>query len=822
MNGDNNNNVKPPLFVIKRNSGTELFDETKIRKRLERLVQKEPVLTDVNLDIVLRATVSGVFGGIKTTELDELSAQTCAYLITENPSYGHLASRISISNLQKESPLTFSEYVDLCSRNFRIGKNNERWHIITPDVEKFVQKHSLELDGAIDPERDYMMSYFGFKVMELLYLKKIHGVVCQTPQYLFMIESIAVCGVKSIANVLKCYENLSKMLYTHATPTLLNACFHTPQLSSCFLLSLEDDSIEGEYSLLKKCALIAKTAGGIGMSVSDVRARDSTIHSTGKGSRGVCSMLGPFDKMTEHVNQSGSRPASIAVYLTVWHKEFLDLLESKKNFGADETRRRNLFIAGSVNDIFMRRVANDEKWSLFCPDECPGLTRKYGREFEELYKKYERACKKKVTVRARDVYDRIVDSCIETGMPFHYFLDSANRKTNHQHLGTVKCSNLCTEIVEFSSEKETAVCNLASLSLPKYVNGKTFDFAKLRSVVHEIVDNLNTVVTKTYYPTIESKKSNTRHRPIGIGVQGLADVFHMLELPFDSKEAMKLNAEIFENIYFAALDASCEIAKVKGTYSSYNGSPTSRGILQMDMWEQEAKEFAAEKIDLAKKMGLDIDEDLIKNPVRYSGKLDWPSLRNKIKQCGLANSLLVAPMPTASTSQLMGNNECIEPYTSNMYTRRVLAGEFIVVNERLIKRLSDKGIWDERMKHMIIEGDGSVQHIDSIDEQTKSLFKTAWEISIRAQVEMAAWRAPFIDQSQSLNLFYGDSSPSSIGAGIFRIWTYGLKTGYYTRVRPKAAPIKFTMDKEMLKKTTPSKAVSEGDSCQIGCDSCGA
>ncbi|CAO3618587.1 unnamed protein product [Cunninghamella echinulata] len=692
-------------------------------------------------------------------------------MTTTHPDYAILAARIAISNLHKETKKAFSQVIeDLYSYvNPKTGKSAS---MISEHIYQIVQKNADRLNSAIIYDRDFGYNFFGFKTLERSYLLKINGKVAERPQHLIMRVAVGIHG-EDIDSVIETYNLMSEKYFTHASPTLFNAGTPRPQLSSCFLLTMKEDSIEGIYETLKVCAQISKTAGGIGLNIHNIRATGSYIAGTNGYSNGILPMLRVFNNTARYVDQGGNkRPGAFAMYLEPWHADIFTFLDLRKNVGKDEIRARDLFYALWIPDLFMKRVEANGEWSLFCPSEAPGLHDIWGDEFEALYEKYEREGRARSTIKAQKLWYAILEAQTETGNPFMLYKDACNRKSNQQNLGTIKCSNLCTEIVEYSSPDEVAVCNLASIALPSYVvNRKTFDFKKLHQVTKVIAKNLNKIIDINYYPVIEAETSNKRHRPIGLGVNGLADAFMLLRYPFDSEEAKQLNQQIFETIYHAALEASCELAQVEGTYETYQGSPVSKGQLQYDMWG-----------------------------VTPSSLWDWDGLKEKIKQHGIRNSLLVAPMPTASTSQILGFNECFEPYTSNLYTRRVLAGEFQIVNPWLLKDLVELGIWNEDVKNRIMSDSGSVQNITNIPTQLKAIYKTVWEISQKTLIDMAADRGAFIDQSQSLNIFIGEPNFGKLTSMHFYGWKKGLKTGmYYLRTRPAVDAIKFTVDQLSLK-----------------------
>ncbi|GFY47027.1 ribonucleoside-diphosphate reductase large subunit [Trichonephila inaurata madagascariensis] len=758
-----------PMYVIKRDGRRENVMFDKITSRIQKLCY------GLNMDYIDPAAVTlkvinGIFKGVKTVELDNLAAETAATMTTKHPDYAILAARIAISNLHKETTKTFSNVIEDL-----YNMKNERTGKITPMISEtaynVIMKNCDKLNSAIIYDRDFNYNYFGFKTLERSYLLKINGKVVERPQHMLMRVSVGIHG-EDIDAAIETYHLMSDKWFTHASPTLFNSGTPKPQLSSCFLLSMTEDSIDGIYDTLKRCALISKSAGGIGLNVHCIRGTGSYIAGTNGTSNGLVPMLRVFNNTARYVDQGGNkRPGAFAIYLEPWHSDIFDFLDLKKNTGKEEQRARDLFYALWIPDLFMKRVEKNEMWSLMCPDESPGLHTCYGEEFEQLYEKYEKEGRFRCQVEAQRVWFAIIESQVETGTPYMLYKDACNRKSNQKNLGTIQCSNLCTEIVEYTSPDEIAVCNLASVALNRYVKDQTFDFERLREVTKVITRNLNKIIDVNYYPVPEAAKSNKRHRPIGIGVQGLADAFILMRYPFDSEEAQKLNIEIFETIYYAALEASCELAEKDGPYETYEGSPSSQGILQYDMWN-----------------------------VTPTDKWDWAALKQKIAKHGLRNSLLVAPMPTASTAQILGNNESIEPYTSNIYTRRVLSGEFQVVNHHLLKDLTDLDLWDENMKNRLIANNGSIQNIDGIPDNLKKLYRTVWEISQKSILKMAADRGAYIDQSQSLNVHIAEPNYGKITSMHFYGWHLGLKTGmYYLRSKPAVNAIQFTVDKKALK-----------------------
>ncbi|MBY0518220.1 MAG: ribonucleoside-diphosphate reductase subunit alpha, partial [Bacteriovoracaceae bacterium] len=714
---------------------------------------------------IAKRTIQGLFDGITTEELDNLSAEVSAYMTSVHPDYARLAGRIAVANLHRSTSDSFIETLDKLM-NYENAHTKEKSPLIAPDLYAFAMEHKDKIEAQIAYSRDYEFDYFGFKTLERSYLLKVNGKIVERPQHMFMRVALGV-QMGNIEEAMKTYHLISEGWFTHASPTLFNAGTLKAQMSSCFLLSMKDDSIEGIYETLKQCALISQSAGGIGLAVHNIRGKGSFIKGTNGTSNGIVPMLRVFNDTARYVDQGGGkRKGAFAIYLEPWHPDFEDFLELKKNHGKEELRARDLFYAMWTPDLFMKRVETDGDWSFFCPNKAPGLSECWGEEFEAKYAQYEKEGRASKTVKARDLWFKVIQSQIETGAPFMLFKDSANRKSNQQNLGTIKSSNLCTEIIQYTSDKEVAVCNLASIALPMFVTKEgTYDFDKLYDVTYQVTRNLNRIIDLNYYPVEEARYSNMKNRPIGIGVQGLADAFFKMGMSFESAEARKLNKDIFETIYFASLSASCDLAKQNGAYDSYKGSPVSKGVLQHDMWG-----------------------------VEDSKRHDWKKLRAKIKEFGIRNSLLLAPMPTASTSQILGNNECIEPITSNIYTRRVLSGEFAVVNKFLVKDLIKLGLWNEQMKDMIISHNGSVQYIEEIPAEIKEMYKTVWEIKQKSILEMSADRGAYIDQSQSLNIHMEDTNFGKLSSLHFTAWKLGLKTGmYYLRTRPAVDAIKFTI-----------------------------
>lgn len=755
------------MYVIKRDGRREPVKFDKITSRIEKLCYGLSPL--VNPISVALKVIEGIYDGVKTTELDNLAAEVAASMTTTHPDYAMLASRIAVSNLHKNTKKSFSETIkDLY--HYINPKTGERAPLIADDVYEIVMENADLFDSAIIYDRDFGYDYFGFKTLERSYLLRINGQVAERPQHMLMRVAIGI-HKRDLDAALETYDLMSKRYFTHATPTLFNAGTPKPQMSSCFLLTMKDDSIDGIYDTLKQCAKISQSAGGIGLSIHNIRATGSYIRGTNGTSNGIIPMLRVFNDTARYVDQGGGkRKGSFAIYLEPWHADIFDFLDLKKNHGKEELRARDLFYALWIPDLFMKRVEADEHWTLMCPNECPGLYDTYGKKFEELYEQYEREGRGRKTIKARELWQKIIESQIETGTPYMLYKDACNEKSNQKNLGTIRSSNLCTEIIEYTSPDEVAVCNLASLALPMFVDGNQFNHQLLYDVTYRVTINLNKIIDRNFYPVPEAERSNKRHRPIGLGVQGLADTFIKLRLPFTSPEAKKLNKEIFETIYFAALNASCDMAIFDGPYETYPGSPISQGLFQFNLWGVDEKEL--------------------------SGRWNWAELRERILKHGVRNSLLLAPMPTASTSQILGNNECFEPYTSNIYTRRVLSGEFIVVNKHLLQDLMALGLWSEEMKNEIIKANGSIQHIDIIPQEIRDIYKTVWELSMRDIIDMAADRGIFIDQSQSLNLFVESPNIAKLTSMHFYAWKKGLKTGmYYLRTKPATDAIKFTVSK---------------------------
>ena len=757
------------MQVIKRNGKREEVSFDKITARIKKLVYG---LSDhVNPIKISMRVIEGLYDGVSTSDLDNLAAETCATMTAVHPDYALLAARIAISNLHKNSNKSFSETMEALY-NYIDPVTSQKAGLISDLTIDVIRRHADQLDSAIIYDRDYSFDYFGFKTLERSYLLRMNGNVVERPQHMLMRASVGIHG-DDITSAIETYHLMSEKWFIHATPTLFNAGTPKPQLSSCFLLSMVDDSIQGIFETLSRCAKISQSAGGIGLSIHNIRATGSYIKGTGGTSNGIIPMLRVFNDTARYVDQGGGkRKGAFAVYIEPWHADIMEFLELKKNHGKEEQRARDLFYALWICDLFMERVKNNENWSLFCPNEAPGLCDTYGGEFEALYHKYEKEGRARKVVRAQDIWSAIIESQIETGTPYMLYKDAANRKSNQKNLGTIRSSNLCTEIMEYTSADEVAVCNLASIALPKFVVDGEFNHQQLYDITRVVTRNLNKVIDVNYYPIPEAKNSNMRHRPIGIGVQGLADAFILMRFGFDSPEARKLNKEIFETIYFAALTESCSIAARDGAYQSFPGSPASKGELQYDMWGAEP-----------------------------SDRWNWTELKSNIRKHGLRNSLLLAPMPTASTSQILGNNECIEPYTSNIYTRRTLSGEYIVVNKHLLNDLIRLGMWDEEMKEALIVSNGSVQHIQGLPQDLKDRYKTVWEISQKAIIDMAADRGAFICQSQSLNLFVENATMGKLSSMHFYAWQKGLKTGmYYLRSKAAVDPIKFTLSDKHQRK----------------------
>ena len=746
------------MRVIKRSGRVEDVKFDKVTNRISKLTHDPyDISGGVDASMIAQQVFSSMYDNITTHEIDTLSAEICVGMITSDPDYEILATRIIASNIQKIAP-----------NNFHIAmKKLHKSGIVTEEVVEVAH----QVKDQIITNRDFDFGYFGLKTLEKSYLQKCEGKLMETPQYLFMRVSIGIHG-KDIPSVLDTYDKMSQGFFIHATPTLFNSGTPRPQMSSCFLIANKEDSINGIYGTLTECAQISKWAGGIGMHIHDIRANKSHIRGTNGQSDGIIPMLRVFNATARYVNQAGRRKGSIAAYLEPWHADIMEFLELRLNQGDEEARCRDLFTAMWIPDLFMKRVEQGGNWSLFCPDRAKGLSDVYGEEFEKLYTKYEEEGLANETIPAAEVWKAIIKSQTETGTPYMLFKDACNSKSNQKNLGVIKSSNLCTEIIEYTNKDETSVCNLASIALPKYVDKetKTFDYAKLHEVTKTVTKNLNRVIDRNFYPVEPARVSNMKHRPIGLGVQGLADVFIMCGFPFDCEESRMMNAHIFETMYHASLEASSELAEIDGSYESFQGSPASQGILQQDMWEGDTK---------------------------FSGLYDWDAMRERIKTKGLRNSLLMAPMPTASTAQILGNNECFEPYTTNIYLRRTLAGEFVVVNKHLVDDLKKIGLWSKDMKDLMVKAGGSIQTITDIPDDIKNLYKTVWEISQKCIIDMAADRGRFIDQSQSMNLFMESPTLSKMSSMHMYAWKSGLKTGmYYLRSKAKARPIQFSLEAE--------------------------
>jgi len=784
------------MLVIKRDGRKETVKFDKITARIEKLSY------GLNSDFVktieiAKKVIDGLYDGVSTQELDELAAETAATLTTKHPDFATLAARIAVSNLHKTTSKSFSSTMKRLY-TYVNPKTGENASLLSKEVYGIINKNAALLDSSIIYDRDFSYDYFGFKTLEKSYLLKLDGKVVERPQHMLMRVAVGI-HMDDIDSVLETYNLLSEKWFTHATPTLFNAGTPKPQLSSCFLLTMKEDSIDGIYDTLKQCAKISQSAGGIGLSIHNVRATGSYIKGTNGVSNGIIPMLRNFDMTARYVDQGGGkRKGSFAIYIEPWHSDIFEFLQLKKNHGKEELRARDLFYAMWIPDLFMKRVESNEDWSLFSPDEAKNLHETYGEEFEKLYEKFEKEGKARKTVKAQDLWFEILEAQIETGNPYILYKDAANKKSNQKNLGTIKSSNLCTEIIEYTSPDEVAVCNLASIALNKFVKDDlTYDHQKLYEITKVITRNLNKVIDVNYYPVEEAKNSNLRHRPIGIGVQGLADTFILMRQSFDSPEAKQLNAEIFETIYFAAMESSMEIAQKEGPYKTYEGSPVSKGIFQFDMW----------------------------GVVPSSKRWDWTKLKREVKKHGVRNSLLLAPMPTASTSQILGNNECFEPYTSNIYTRRVLSGEFIVVNKHLLKDLIKLKLWNENMKDRLMESNGSIQGFEEIPEDIKQLYRTVWEVSQKSIIDMAADRGAYICQSQSMNIHMQDANFGKLTSMHFHAWKKGLKTGlYYLRTKAAADAIKFTIVKEekSMDKEEQQSAMQCSIDNQDDCEMCGS
>lgn len=786
------------MYVVKRDGRKEAVKFDKITARIVKMCYGLDPL--VSPEAVAMKVIEGLFDGVTTTQLDNLAAEVAAAKTIDHPDYALLASRIAVSNLHKETKKTFSDVMtDMF--NYIDPKTDENASLIAEDVYQVIMDNKDRLDSSIIYDRDFRYDYFGFKTLTRSYLLKLNGEIAERPQQMLMRVSVGI-HKNDIDSAIKTYNLMSEGWFTHATPTLFNAGTPKPQMSSCFLLTMKDDSIEGIYDTLKSCAQISQSAGGIGLAMHNIRATGSYIKGTNGTSNGIVPMLRVFNDTARYVDQGGGkRKGSFAMYLEPWHADIFDFLDLKKNHGKEEQRARDLFYALWIPDLFMKRVKENGEWTLMCPHECPGLSDTHSAEFEALYTKYESEGKGRKTIKAQDLWFKILESQIETGTPYMLYKDAANAKSNQQNLGTIKSSNLCTEIIEYTAPDEVAVCNLASLALPKYVTEEgEFDHNKLFEVTYQATLNLNKIIDGNFYPVEEAKNSNMRHRPIGLGVQGLADAFIMMGYPFESEEARALNRDVFETIYYAAMTASKDLAKADGPYESFKGSPVSKGTFQFDMWN-----------------------------VTPSNRWEWDVLKEEVKQHGVRNSLLLAPMPTASTAQILGNNECFEPYTSNIYTRRVLSGEFIIVNKHLLKDLVREGLWNKDMRQKIMAANGSIQNINEIPQHLKDLYKTAWEISQKAIIDQAADRGAYICQSQSLNIFMENANFGKLTSMHFYGWEKGLKTGmYYLRTKAATDAIKFTIDKATVAQpnTKSAEEAMAEVSCSIDnpddCEMCGS
>ncbi len=786
------------MYVVKRDGRKEAVKFDKITARIVKMCYGLDPL--VSPEAVAMKVIEGLYDGVTTVQLDNLAAEVAAAKTIDHPDYALLASRIAVSNLHKETTKTFSEVIhDLYT--YVDPKTGENAALIADDVYQIIQDNKDRLDSSIIYDRDFRYDYFGFKTLTRSYLLKMNGNIVERPQQMLMRVAVGI-HKSDIDSAIKTYNLMSEGWFTHATPTLFNAGTPKPQMSSCFLLTMKEDSISGIYDTLKSCAQISQSAGGIGVALHNIRATGSYIKGTNGTSNGIVPMLRVFNDTARYVDQGGGkRKGSFAMYLEPWHSDIFDFLDLKKNHGKEEQRARDLFYALWIPDLFMKRVKENGDWTLMCPHECPGLSDTHSAEFEALYTKYEAEGKGRKTIKAQDLWFKILESQIETGTPYMLYKDAANSKSNQQNLGTIKSSNLCTEIIEYTAPDEVAVCNLASIALPKFITEEgTFDHNKLFDVTYQATLNLNKIIDGNFYPVPEAKNSNMRHRPIGLGVQGLADAFILMGYPFESEEARALNREVFETIYYAAMTASKDLAKIDGAYETFEGSPASKGVFQFDMWG-----------------------------VTPTSRWEWDVLKEEVKEHGIRNSLLLAPMPTASTAQILGNNECFEPYTSNIYTRRVLSGEFIIVNKHLLKDLVKEGLWNNEMRQKIMAANGSIQNINEIPQRLKDLYKTAWEISQKAIIDQAADRGAYICQSQSLNIFMENANFGKLTSMHFYGWEKGLKTGmYYLRTKAATDAIKFTIDKNAI--AEPTAASIEEAQAQVacslddpeGCEMCGA
>jgi len=772
------------MYVLKRDGRKEMVKFDKITARIQKLCYGlNPLVVP---EKVAMRVIEGLYDGVTTIELDNLAAEIAATNTIAHPDYALLASRIAVSNLHKNTTKSFSETMkDLYF--YKDPATGQDAPLLADDVYEVIQENADLLNSTIIYDRDFRYDFFGFKTLERSYLLKLNGEVAERPQHMLMRVAVGI-HKKNIDAAIETYHYMSEGWFTHATPTLFNAGTPKPQMSSCFLLTTKEDSISGIYDTLKNCAQISQSAGGIGLSIHDVRATGSYIKGTNGTSNGIVPMLRVFNDTARYVDQGGGkRKGSFAIYLEPWHADVFDFLDLKKNTGKEEQRARDLFYALWIPDLFMQRVEENGEWTLMCPHECPGLSDSYGKEFEALYTKYEAEGKGRKTIKAQDLWFKIMESQIETGTPYMLYKDAANEKSNQKNLGTIKSSNLCTEIMEYTAPDEIAVCNLASIALPKFVKDGQFDHDQLFKVAYRVTKNLDKVIDENFYPVPEARNSNMRHRPIGIGVQGLADAFILMRFPFDSEEAKKLNKEVFETIYYAAVTASKDLAIENGAYETWKGSPISEGIFQFDMWN-----------------------------VEPTDRWEWDVLREEVKEHGVRNSLLLAPMPTASTAQILGNNECFEPYTSNIYTRRVLSGEFIIVNKHLLRDLVKLGLWNDTLKNKLMAANGSVQNIEEIPDNIKALYKTSWEISQKVIIDLAADRGAYIDQSQSLNLFMENANFAKLTSMHFYGWKAGLKTGmYYLRTKAATDAIKFTLDKSAIEQ--PKAKTVEERQAEIAC-----
>ena len=776
------------MYVVKRNGEREVVSFDKILQRIKKCGMEVGI--KINYTSLVMKVIDQLFDGISTTKIDELTAEQCASMASIHPDYNTLAGRIIVSNHHKNTNPLFSEVV--CNLYEYHDKHNKSSPLVSRELYLIVNNNP-NYDNICDYDRDYLIDYFGFKTLERSYLMKINKTIVERPQHMWLRVAIGIHG-DNVEKVKETYELMSQKYFTHATPTLFNAGTPHPQLSSCYLIAMENDSIEGIYNTLKDCAMISKWAGGIGLHIHNVRASGSHIRGTNGSSNGIVPMLKVFNNTAKYVDQGGGkRNGSFAIYLEPWHADIEIFLQMRKNHGDEELKARDLFYALWIPDLFMERIKTDGTWTLMCPDECPGLSDVYGDEFNALYTKYETQGKGRRTVKARELWFQVLDAQMETGTPYLLYKDACNRKSNQKNVGIIKSSNLCTEVVQYSDDKETAVCNLASIALPSFVDNSSetivFDYEKLHEITRVVTENLNRIIDINFYPTPKTERSNFRHRPIGIGVQGLADVFMMMNIPFHSEEAKQINRQIFETIYHGAIEKSCELARKEGPYETFDGSPASQGILQFDLW------------------GV--------NPNEQEQRYDWDGLKEKIKMFGLRNSLLVAPMPTASTSQILGFNECIEPITSNIYNRRTLAGEFILANKYLMNDLIELDLWNEKIKNNIITNHGSIQHIEIIPQHIRDKYKTVWEIPMRHLIDMAADRGAYICQSQSLNLWLEDPNYSMLTSMHFYSWSKGLKTGiYYLRRRGRHHAQQFTIEPEK-KDNTNSQFYEEDEICEM-------